>query len=44
MVRGAFDLGASGYVYKSQMTSDLIEAIEVVSRDGRFVPVGMRTL
>jgi DNA-binding NarL/FixJ family response regulator len=44
IVRGAFDLGASGYVYKFRMTSDLIEAVEVVSKDGRFVPIGVRTL
>jgi DNA-binding NarL/FixJ family response regulator len=37
-VRAALDLGASGYVFKSQISSDLMEALQVVSRGGRFVP------
>lgn len=38
-VRAAFDLGASGYVFKSQVSSDLVDALEAVSHGGRFVPV-----
>jgi DNA-binding NarL/FixJ family response regulator len=38
-VRAAFDLGASGYVFKSQVSSDLMDALEAVSRGERFVPV-----
>lgn len=37
-VSAAFDLGASGYVFKSRISSDLSEAIDVVSRGGQFVP------
>ena len=37
-VRAAFDLGASGYVFKSQIGSDLLDAIDAVSRGERFVP------
>jgi DNA-binding NarL/FixJ family response regulator len=37
-VRAAFELGAAGYVYKSQISSDLLEALDAVSRGGRFVP------
>lgn len=37
-VSAAFDLGASGYVFKSRLTEDLIRAIDVVSRGGRFEP------
>ncbi len=37
-VSAAFDLGASGYVFKSRMAEDLIKAIEVVSSGGRFEP------
>jgi DNA-binding NarL/FixJ family response regulator len=39
-VRAAFDLGASGYVFKSQVSSDLKDALEAVSRGQRFVPAG----
>ena len=37
-VRAAFDLGAAGYVFKSQISSDLLEALEAVSQGGHFVP------
>jgi DNA-binding NarL/FixJ family response regulator len=37
-VSAAFDLGASGYVFKSRIAEDLIKAIEVVSSGGRFEP------
>ncbi len=37
-VNVAFDLGASGYVFKSRVTEDLIRAIDVVSSGGRFAP------
>lgn len=37
-VSAAFDLGASGYVFKSRLTEDLIGAIDVVSSGGRFEP------
>lgn len=33
MVRSAFDIGASGYVFKSRMIPDLIDAILTVSHD-----------
>jgi DNA-binding NarL/FixJ family response regulator len=33
MVRSAFDIGASGYVFKSRMIPDLIDAIHTVSQD-----------
>ena len=39
MVRGAFAAGASGYVYKSRIAPDLLEAIAIVARDGVFSPV-----
>jgi DNA-binding NarL/FixJ family response regulator len=35
-VSAAFDLGASGYVFKSRVTEDLIRAIDVVFSGGRF--------
>jgi len=35
-VRAAFDLEASGYVFKSRISSDLIEAINVICDGGRF--------
>ena len=38
-VRAAFDLGASGYVFKSQVSHDLMDAVQAVSRGSRFVPV-----
>ena len=39
LVRGAFAAGGSGYVYKSRIAPDLMEAIAVVARDGVFSPV-----
>jgi DNA-binding NarL/FixJ family response regulator len=38
-VRGAFAAGASGYVYKSRIAPDLVEAIAAVAGDGVFSPV-----
>jgi DNA-binding NarL/FixJ family response regulator len=38
-VRAAFEFGASGYVFKSQVSLDLIDAVEAVSRGSRFVPL-----
>ena len=35
-VRAAFDLGALGYVFKSQITPDLIDALISVSRGMPF--------
>lgn len=35
-VRAAFDLDVSGYVFKSRISSDLVEAIRTVSAGGRF--------
>lgn len=43
MVRGAFDLGASGYVYKSRMTSDSSRLLRLL-RGWEFVPIATRTL
>ena len=40
LVRAARSLrGGSGYVYKSRIAPDLMEAIAVVARDGVFSPV-----
>ena len=36
-VNAALDVGASGYVFKSRITEDLIEAIHVVFRGGHFI-------
>ena len=36
-VSAAFDLGASGYVFKSRVTEDLSLAIDTVFSGGRFV-------
>ena len=35
-VRAAFDLDAAGYVFKSRISSDLIEAINATSNGGPF--------
>ena len=35
-VRAAFDLGAAGYIFKSRISSDLIEAIDTICAGGRF--------
>jgi DNA-binding NarL/FixJ family response regulator len=37
-VRAGFDLGASGYVFKSQISLDLLRALDVVSDGQRFTP------
>lgn len=37
-IRAAFDAGASGYVFKSRMNSDLREAIQVVQAGKVFIP------
>ena len=37
-IRAAFDAGASGYVFKSRMNSDLREAIHVVQAGKVFIP------
>jgi DNA-binding NarL/FixJ family response regulator len=39
LVRGAFAAGASGYVYKSRIAPDLVEAISAVAREGIFSPI-----
>jgi len=35
-VRAAFDLGAVGYVFKSRISPDLIDAINTICAGGRF--------
>jgi DNA-binding NarL/FixJ family response regulator len=35
-VRAAFELDAAGYVFKSRISSDLVEAINTISHGGRF--------
>ena len=35
-VSAAFDIGASGYVFKSRVIEDLTKAIEIVFNGGRF--------
>jgi DNA-binding NarL/FixJ family response regulator len=35
-VRAAFDLEVSGYVFKSRISSDLVEAIDTICGGGRF--------
>lgn len=39
-VRAGFDVGAAGYVFKSQICVDLLPALEDVSHGQRFVPAG----
>jgi DNA-binding NarL/FixJ family response regulator len=41
-VTAAFDIGASGYVFKSRVTEDLTKAIDVVFNGGRFTSVAPR--
>ena len=41
-VRAAVALGASGYVFKSRASSDLVDAIHAVSRGEEFLPLGYR--
>lgn len=38
-VRAAFELGASGYVFKSRVIPDLNEAVRVVREGGIFAPI-----
>lgn len=40
-IRAAFDLGAFGYVYKSRISADLIEAIDTACAGGRFNSAGL---
>ncbi len=35
-VQAAFELDAAGYVFKSRISSDLVEAINTISEGGRF--------
>ena len=35
-VRAAFELDAAGYVFKSRISSDLVEAINTICNGGRF--------
>jgi DNA-binding NarL/FixJ family response regulator len=35
-VRAAFDLEVAGYVFKTRISSDLVEAIKIISNGGRF--------
>lgn len=35
-VNAAFDIGASGYVFKSRVTEDLTKAIDIVCSGGQF--------
>jgi DNA-binding NarL/FixJ family response regulator len=35
-VNAAFEIGASGYVFKSRVTEDLTKAIDIVCNGGRF--------
>jgi DNA-binding NarL/FixJ family response regulator len=37
-LRAASDIGASGYVFKSQIGRDLIKALQTVTTGGRFFP------
>jgi DNA-binding NarL/FixJ family response regulator len=39
-VRAGFELGASGYVFKSQISLDLLKALNAVSHGERFTPTG----
>jgi DNA-binding NarL/FixJ family response regulator len=41
-VNAAFDLGASGYVFKSRISADLARAIDVVFQGGRFASIDSR--
>jgi DNA-binding NarL/FixJ family response regulator len=42
VVREAFDLGASGYVLKSQIIPDLTDAIAVALKAAKFVTTGLK--
>lgn len=39
-VRAASDIGALGYVFKSRINQDLVNALRTVSRGARFLPAG----
>jgi DNA-binding NarL/FixJ family response regulator len=39
-VRAALDLGASGYVFKSRINEDLVNALRAVSQGAQFLPAG----
>jgi DNA-binding NarL/FixJ family response regulator len=41
-INAAFDLGASGYVFKSRISSDLTKAIDVVFHGGQFSSIESR--
>ena len=41
-VNAAFELGASGYVFKSRISADLSRAIDTVFHGGQFASVGSR--
>ena len=38
-VNAAFELGASGYVFKSRITTDLTKAIDIVFKGGQFASI-----
>jgi DNA-binding NarL/FixJ family response regulator len=38
-VNAAFDLGASGYVFKSRITTDLTKAIDIVFKGDQFASI-----
>lgn len=40
-VRAGFDLGAAGYVFKSRIGSDLLDAIATISAGGQFSSAGL---
>jgi DNA-binding NarL/FixJ family response regulator len=41
-VNAAFDVGASGYVFKSRISADLTKAIDTVFHGGRFASIDSR--
>ena len=43
-VSAAFEIGASGYVFKSRVTEDLIKAIDIVFDGGRFSSIALPTI
>jgi DNA-binding NarL/FixJ family response regulator len=43
-VSAAFEIGASGYVFKSRATEDLIKAIDIVFNGGRFGSIALPTI
>lgn len=42
-IRAAFDLGAVGYVFKSRISADLIDAIKITCAGGRFSSADIAT-